>query len=307
MKNPYQILGVSKNATEKEIQSAYRKLAKQYHPDLNPGNQAAEEKFKEITGAQELLLNAEKRKRFDRGEINAAGDEQYPTGGGYQHFAEGQQGERYSPFRHFGEEGDMGNIFSHFFQQHRPKQERPVFKAKGRDVNYDLRVDFLDAARGATTRLTLPNNEALDVKIPAGLTDGQTLRLKGKGMEGIAGGERGDAYIECHILPHPYFIRKDNNIHVTLPVALNEAMLGAKVPVPTIGGSVSLLIPAASNTGNTLRLKGKGIIDPKTKQYGDQYVTLSVYLPDTVDDELKECIKRWSSRHQYNPRKHMEG
>lgn len=307
MSDPYQILGVSRNATEKEIQTAYRKLAKQYHPDLNPGNKKAEDKFKEITAAQELLSNAEKRKRFDRGEINANGEEQRFSAGGYRNFAESAEGEHYNAFHGFGSENEAGDIFSRFFQQNRGKQERPVFKAKGRDVTYDLKVNFQDAVLGAIKRVTLPNQETLDVKIPEGLTEGQTLRLKGKGLEGIAGGERGDAYIECHILPHAYFSRRENDIYMTLPISITEAVFGGKIMVPTISGNVSMSIAAGSNTGSVLRLKGKGGIDAKTRQYGDQYVTLTIVLPETIDDELKEYIKRWSSHHSYNPRKHMEG
>ncbi len=308
MKDPYQILGVSKNATDKEIQAAYRKLAKQYHPDLNPGNKAAEEKFKEVTAAQELLSNPEKRKRYDRGEINASGEEHYYRGGGYRNFAEGAPGEHYNAFYGFGGDNtDVGDIFSRFFHQHKPRPEKPVLRAKGRDATYELDVEFLDAIRGATKRITLPGGETLDVKIPPGLKDGQSLRLKHKGQEGIAGGERGDAYIACHILSHPYFTRKDNDIYITLPVTLNEALSGGKVMVPTVTGPVALSIPSGSNTGNILRLKGKGAIDPANRKQGDQYVTLSVFLPDTPDMELKECVKRWSLQHSYNPRKHMEG
>ena len=264
MKDPYHMLGVSKSATEKEIQTAYRKLAKQYHPDLNPGNKSAEDKFKEITGAQELLLNPEKRKRFDRGEINANGEEQRPANWGYRNFAEGAEGAHYNAFHGFSNEADTGDIFSRFFQQGRHRQEKPVFKAKGRDVTYDLKVEFLDEALGATKSVTLPNEETLDVKIPAGLTDGKTLRLKAKGMDGIAGGERGDAYIECHINSHPYFTRKETDIYMTLPIAINEALFGGKIMVPTISGNVSMSMPSGSNTGDALRLKGKGVIDPKT-------------------------------------------
>lgn len=307
MNDPYQTLGISRSATEKELQAAYRKLAKQHHPDLNPGNKQAEEKFKEVTAAYELLSDPDKRKRYDRGEINAAGEAQY-SGFGYRDFAEGPQGGKYTSFHGFGQEaemGDMGDIFSRFFgAQGRGRANADI---KGQDLDYNLDVSFLEAALGATKRISLPNGETLDIRIPAGLHSGQKLRLKGKGATSVPGGRRGDAYVECVVAPHPYFTRKENNVYMTLPVTLTEALLGGKVMVPTISGPVAMSIPAGSNTGDMLRLKGKGIIDAGGKYHGDHYVTLSVYLPDTPDAELKEFAEKWARQHSYNPRKHMEG
>lgn len=302
MSDPYQILGVSRSATEKEIQAAYRKLAKQHHPDLNPGNKQAEDKFKEVTAAYDVLSDADKRKRYDRGEINAAGEAQY-GGFGYRDFADGHQGGKYTSFHGFGQEADVGDIFSRFFGG---SQGRESATMQGKDLSYNLDVSFVEAALGATKRITLPNGETLDIKIPAGLKSGQNLRLKGKGAT-AAGGRRGDAYVECVVAPHPYFTRKDNNVYMTLPITLGEALLGGKVMVPTISGSVAMSIPSGSNTGDTLRLKGKGIADAASKQVGDHYVTLNVYLPEKPDAELKEYVEQWSQKHSYNPRKQMEG
>jgi DnaJ-class molecular chaperone len=173
----------------------------------------------------------------------------------------------------------------------------------GADVSYTLRVGFLDAANGARQRITLPDGRAIDVNIPEGTHDRQTLRLKGQGQPGMGGGEAGDAYIEIHVEPHAFFTRKDNDVHVEVPVTVDEAVLGAKIEVPTVSGTVNLTVPAGSNTGTTLRLKGRGILDSRTKARGDQYVKLKVVLPDSPDDELRSFVEQWAKTHKYDVRR----
>jgi DnaJ-class molecular chaperone len=178
-------------------------------------------------------------------------------------------------------------------------------RARGADVSYSLPVSFIDAAKGAKKRVTVGDGHTIDLTIPAGVRDRQTLRLKGQGMPGFEGGPAGDAYVEVHIQPHPFFERKDNNIHLELPVSLAEAVLGGRIEVPTIDGPVSMTVPKGSNSGSTLRLKGRGIVDPKSGQRGDQYVRLRVVLPKTPDAELEDFVRRWSAEHSYDPRAEM--
>ena len=180
-----------------------------------------------------------------------------------------------------------------------------LFRSAGENVVYTLAVSFLDAARGATTRITIPGGKTLNVSIPAGVEDGETLRLKGQGTPGTGGAPSGDAYIEIRIEPHPHFRREDTNIHLDLPITLQEAVLGAKVEVPTIDGWVNLSIPAGSNTGDRLRLKEKGIEDRKGKQRGDQYITLRVVLPETADDDLAAAVTAWAKKHPYDVRRKL--
>lgn len=308
-KDPYQTLGVARTATADEIRSAYRKLAKKHHPDLNPGDKAAEEKFKSVTAAYDLLNDAKQRARYDAGEIDASGqprmDRQFEWSAAQHGF--GQRG-GFSPGGPVGGEPrdfeDIGDIFHEFLGGYRSARGRAGqqpprgtrFAVKGADVKYTMDVDFLDAALGAKKRVTMHDGRILDISIPKGLKDGQTLRLKGQGLSGGFGGEAGDALVEMHVRPHALFKREGDDIKVELPVSLREAVLGAKVDVPTIHGPVQVNIPRHSNTGLTLRLKGKGIDD------GDQFVTLKVMLPKTIDRELEQFLARWMYA-DYDPRK----
>jgi DnaJ-class molecular chaperone len=317
MNDPYTVLGVSRTASEGEIRKAFRKLAKKHHPDLNPGDKAAEAKFKEISQANEILSDAEKRRRFDAGEIDASGQE-VPPRGFYRDQAGGPGGFKYQ--RGGGHESfvDMGDIFSEMFRQQGGGArgfhfggERPGFDADGFDlggmpITYSLSVPFLVAARGGKQRVGLPDGRTLDIDVPEGTADGTTLRLKGQGMPGGEGKPAGDAYVEIRVQPHPFFEPRDNDIHVELPVTVTEAALGGKVKVPTVGGPVMLNIPANSNTGKSLRLKGRGLLDRRTKQRGDQYVKLKVVLPDAPDDKLKEFLQAWEQGKAYDPRAAME-
>ncbi|MCK8787591.1 J domain-containing protein [Roseomonas sp. NAR14] len=320
--DPYQTLGVARDADADTIRKAYRKLAKTLHPDLNPGDKAAEERFKNVTAAYDLLSDAEKRARFDRGEIDASGQEQAPRGY-YRDHAEGMSGARY---RRAGPRGgmgggpgaegfqggfqggfedlsdaDLGDIFGDYFRARGGGSSGP---RRGQDNLYRLEVDFLDAVRGAKRRLTLPDGRDLDVNIPVGLTDGQVLRLRGQGSPGANGGPAGDAMIEVHIRPHRFFRREGNDIHLDLPVTYAEAVLGAKVSVPTPAGAVNMTVPPRSDTGKRLRLRGRGVPEHGGKPAGDLYVTLQLVLGE-VDERLEEFLKGWAPAHETDPRAGM--
>jgi DnaJ-class molecular chaperone len=310
-RNPYEVLGVKADGKDEEIRSTYRKLAKKFHPDLNPGNKQAEARFKEISAAYDIVGDKDKRARFDRGEIDASGAErpQNPYGD-YRHYAEGAAGERYHGAGFRGAENmsqeDLEDLFSAFGG--RAGRGGAIggdrqFRMRGQDRQYILRVDFLDALNGAKKRLDLPQGKSLDVRIPAGLRDGQILRLEGQGGEGHGGGPPGDVLIEVQVEPHPLFRREGDDIRLELPVTLAEAVLGAKIAVPTANGSVTMSIPANSNSGSVLRLKGKGAPKPGLKgERGDQYVTLTIRLPDKPDAELTAFLREWAPRNAYDPR-----
>lgn len=304
MKDPYTVLGVSRDASAADIKKAYRQLAKKLHPDLNPGNARVEQQFKEVSQAYGILGDEEKRKKFDRGEIDASGQETQPAGGGfYREYASGGQGAKYRPFD-FGGDINVEDIISDLFGGRRGGGRGGARGAQpGADVSYTAPVDFVDAAVGAKKRIRLSDGKALDLTIPPGSTDRQTLRLRGQGMPGRGGGPAGDAFVEIHVQPHAFFTRKDNNIHLELPVSLQEAVLGATIAVPTVHGKVSMRVPPGSNTGKTLRLKGKGVVDRKSKTTGDQYVTLKVVLPETPDPALEEFVETWAKDHPYDPRR----
>jgi DnaJ-class molecular chaperone len=294
--DPYQLLGVAKDATADQIRSAYRKLAKKHHPDLNPGNKAAEEQFKAVSSAYDLLSDQEKRAQFDRGEIDGAGEPRAERAG-YRNYAEAAAGSRYAG----ADDADMGDIFADLFSHARERSNRPM---RGRDQVYSLAVDFTDAVNGAQKRLTLPDGRILDVRVPPGFEDGQTLRLRGQGGEGANGGPAGDALIEVRVLPHPLFRREGNDIHIDLPVTLKEAVLGGKVTVPTTTGAVAMTLPKRSDTGAVLRLRGRGVKAHGGRAAGDQLVTLKVALGD-ADDALEAFLRGWSPEREFDPRQGM--
>ncbi len=300
MQSPYKILGVAESATQDDIRKAYRELAKKLHPDLNPNDPAAEAQFKEITAANDLLSDPEKRARFDRGEIDATGAERPPRDF-YRSYAESGPGAKYHTQEGFADIDDLQAFMSGMFgAKSQAGTHGETFRAKGADVNYTLPISFLDAAKGAKNAVTLPDGRSLKINIPAGVRDGQMLRLKGQGMPGYGGGEAGDAFVEIHVQPHGLFSRKDNNIHIELPISLNEAILGAQISVPTISGPVTMTIPKGANTGTTLRLKEKGIKAGGTT--GHQYVALKVVLPKEPDQALSDFIAGWAVDHGYDPR-----
>jgi DnaJ-class molecular chaperone len=295
VKNPYEVLGVAATASAAEIQSAYRKLAKKLHPDLNPGDKAAEEKFKEVAAANDLLGDAEKRRRFDAGEIDASGAER-PQHHYYRDFAGSEQGNRYADASGFSDFMDQDDAFAELLR----RSQRARANRRGQDLHYHLAVDLVDSITGATKRLTLPDGGTIDVKIPPGLVDGQTLRLKGKGAPGSGTGGPGDALIEVEVRPDRRFTREGDDITLELPISLTEAVLGAEVRVPTPTGDVTLSVPKGSNTGTTLRLRGRGA-PRRAGGRGDQFVKLKVVLPKAPDSELETFVSNWKDK-DYDPR-----
>ena len=296
--DPYEVLGVKRDASQKDIQKAYRRLAKKLHPDLNPGNAEAEKQFKEVSAAYDLLSDPEKRTRFDRGEIDASGAER-PQQRFYRDFADGAANP-YTSDAGFADFAATDDILSAIFG----RRGRANLRRRGRDVRYRLEVDFLDAVNGATKRLTLPDGSVLDVAIPPGTRDGQILRLRGKGGAGIGGGSPGDALVEIRVRPHPQFTRRGDDIHLEMPISLAEAVLGGRVEVPTPSGPVTMTVPKGANSGTVLRLKGKGVPRGDGSR-GDEYVTLKVVLPDQPDPELETFVAGWRSGKAYNPRRTM--
>ncbi|MBI3443777.1 MAG: J domain-containing protein [Magnetospirillum sp.] len=299
MKDPYLVLGVARTASDDEIKKVYRQLARELHPDVNPGDRRSEERFKDISAAYDFLSDPSKRAQFDAGEIDASGSPRRrssrprPGPGGHG------PGAGRSGFGGFGDNVD--DILAELLRRKEKgrAQTGRAKAAKGGDVRHSLAVSFVDAAAGATKRVTLLSGRTVEVRIPPGSNDGQTLRLKGQGHGGEDGLEAGDAFIEIRVETHPFFKRRDLDILIDLPISVQEAVLGGKVTVPTIDGRVALSVPPGANTGTVLRLKGKGIAGPNAAR-GDQMVTLSVVLPD--DDEFRKVVEKWGPRHGYDPR-----
>lgn len=290
--DPYKTLGVKNDASQADIRKAYRQRAKKLHPDLNPGDRQAEEQFKEVTAAYDLLSDAEKRARFDQGEIDASGSAR-PERRYYRDFADGAAGNPYASDAGFADfaEFDADDIMSAFFNRAGQRGR----SRRGADVRYALEIDFLDAVNGAKRVITLPDGSTLDIKIPAGTRDGQTLRLRGKGQPALGDGAAGDALIEVHVLPHPLFRREGDDIHLELPISVRDAVLGGKIRVPAPSGTVAMTIPKWSNTGTKLRLRGKGVRRPDGSR-GDEVVTLRIELPENPDPELERCLARSRAR-----------
>jgi DnaJ-class molecular chaperone len=299
---PYEVLGVKPDATADEIRKVYRKLAKQFHPDLNPGKPEAEARFKTISAAYDLLSDPEKRARYDRGEIDETGAERPPRGY-YRGHAEGAQGWRYQPEGEM-DLSDLEDLFAAYGSAgHGRRGEAGAgFRARGADRHFTLTVDFVTAATGGKQRVSLAPEEWLDVTIPPGVEDGQVLRLRGKGGPGFGGGTAGDALIEVRVAPHPLFRRDADNVLLELPVSLAEAVLGARVSVPTVTGPVTMTIPKGSDTGRQLRLRGKGI---QKKSPGDEIVTLNVFIGPSSDPELATFLEKWAPQHPFDPRQGM--
>jgi len=303
MKDPYEILGVGWSSTDQEIKDAFKKLARKNHPDLHPGDKEAEARFKDISAAHDLLKDKEKRRRFDAGEIDATGAEQ-PQYKYYRDYADAPAYSSHAAQDGFTSNEELEEFLTRAFGG-AGERGRTTFRARGQDVSYSLPVSFLDAVNGATRTITMPEGKTLQVTIPEGAEDRQMLRLKGQGAPGFGDGPSGDAYVELHVEPHAFFRRKDDNIHVEVPVTLKEAMLGAKIKVPTIGGPVELTVPKGSNAGTMLRLRERGVRNRKSGQRGHQFITLKVRLPEEEEPELAAFLENWQPKVQQDPRKEM--
>jgi DnaJ-class molecular chaperone len=333
MRDPYQVLGVSKGASEAEIKSAYRKLAKKLHPDANKHDPKAASRFAELNAAYEIVGDDEKRKAFDRGEIDAEGKPRFqgfegfgaqPGGGGFRQGSGGAHFESFSfgpdGFQRAGGGGFRGGGSGHGFEDilrgmfggagggprggHGAHFEPEDFGAPttGQDLHASLTISLPEAAKGSKARVHLPTGKDIEVKIPAGISSGQTIRLKGQGWPS-ATGKAGDALITVNVAPHPLFTPDGSDLRLDLPITLYEAALGGKVRVPTLDGAVELAIPAGTNSGRTFRLKGKGL---KAKSgAGDLLATVRIVLPEGTDDEFKELMKKWRESKPYDPRKDL--
>ena len=324
MRDPYDVLGVSKSASAAEIKSAFRRQAKKLHPDANKHDPRAAARFAELNAAYEILGEADKRKAFDRGEIDAEGKPRFQgfegfgagrgPGGGFgregifETFSFGRDGFQHARGRAGGGFGGLGGFedilkeaFGAAARSGRPGGfhfEEDI--GVGQDITAALTISLLEAAKGTNKRVQLPTGREVDVKIPVGLNDGQTIRLKGQGAAG-AGGRAGDLLIVVSVAPHPLFTRTGADLRLELPITLYEAVLGAKVRVPTLDGAVELAIPAGTNSGRTFRLKGKGL--PAKSGKGDLLASVRIMLPERGDAELDELMRRWRETKAYDPRK----
>ncbi len=304
MDDPYKTLGVKRGASQDDIRRAYRKLAKKHHPDLNPGNTKAEAVFKGVTAANDLLSDPEKRGQFDRGEIDASGQGQAPRSS-YRDYADGDAGRRYSSGGEFGgfNTDDFNDIFGAAFGGAQGRSNDTP--RRGFDEHYSVTTDFLDAVNGATQRLTLPDGRMLNAKIPPATADGQVLRLRGQGSPGRNGGPAGDVLIEIHVAPHRFFKREGQDIRMELPITLSEAVLGGPIEAPTPAGPVKVRVPAGSDSGSELRLRGRGMPENGGRAAGDLYATLRVVI-GAPDEALKAFLTNWKPDHPANPRQSME-
>lgn len=299
MADLYSQLGVARGAGEADIKKAYRKLAKELHPDRNKDNPKATERFSKVTRAYDILTDKDKRAQYDRGEIDEEGNPKSPFGFGGGHPGAGYRRPGPGPGPEFGgEAADLSDLFEGLFGGARRSQGRRSPPQRGADISYRLPVAFEDAAALREQRVTLSSGKTISIRLPKGVEEGTKIRLAGQGQEGPGG--NGDAIIAISIAPHRYFTREGDHIRLDLPVTLDEAVAGAKVKVPTVDGPVMLSIPAGSSSGKVLRLKGKGF-HGKGGDRGDQLVTLMIDIP-AGDEDLKAFVETWRGKGRGNPR-----
>jgi DnaJ-class molecular chaperone len=331
MRDPYEVLGVARSASAAEIKSAFRKLAKKLHPDANKHDPKAASRFAELNAAHEIIGDPDKRKAFDRGEIDAEGKPRFQgfegfgqgggaggfgRGGGFETFSFGQEGFARGGGRgSFRGQAGIEDILKDVFGglgagaggrgRGGMRFEEQDFAAPSHDVTASLTVTLAEAAKGARKRVQLPTGKEVDVKIPQGIGDGQQIRLKGQGLSAAAGsGSPGDLLITISLAPHPLFQREGTDLRIELPITLYEAVLGGKVRVPTLDGAVELAVPAGTSSGRTFRLKGKGF--PAKEGTGDLLATVRIVLPERPDPELEALMRKWRDANTYNPRKDLE-
>jgi len=311
MRDPYQVLGLAKGASAAEIKSTYRRLAKKFHPDQSK-EAKAKDKFAEINSAYEIIGDEKKRAAFDRGEIDAEGKPRAPSFEGFEGFGGARRGSRagaggdshHFSFDFGGEPGGRGgfdpDILSELFGGRGTARARAP--AKGEDVAVSAMVPLAMAISGGSARVALPSGKTLDVAIPAGVEEGQQIRLRGQGQPGSGKSPAGDALVTIRYAPHPLFKVEGRDLRLDLPITLYEAVLGAKVRAPTLAGEVEIAIPAGASSGRTLRLRGKGLPPTASSAQGDLMATLRIALPTPVDAELAEMMRRWKEAHPYDPR-----
>jgi DnaJ-class molecular chaperone len=332
MRDPYQVLGVGRSASEAEIKRAYRRLAKEHHPDRHPGDSKAQAKFAEINAANEILGDKEKRAQFDRGEIDAEGKPRFQgfegftgggtRGGGFENidpsvfedilsglgrgrggggtrsfrFTRGPGGQRFETGG--GDAGD--DLFSTIFGAGAGRARTGAAPSRGVDVRADVAVTLEDIVAGKKPKVTLPTGKTVALTLPKGVTDGQSIRLQGQGQPSATGGPPGDAVVTVRFVPHPLFKAEGADLRLELPISLDEAVLGARIPVPTLTGKVQVTVPPHSSSGRTLRLKGKGL--PKANGHGDLLVSPRIVLPEGADGELDALMRRWRDEKRPSPR-----
>jgi DnaJ-class molecular chaperone len=307
-KDYYEALGLSRGASSDEIKKAYRKLARKYHPDMNPGDPSAEDKFKAISEAYEVLTDPEKKKMYDQFGDAAFSPGGGPGGGPGTRTWTWQSGQTpFEGFDSFGggtsdQYGSFSDIFSELFGARHSTTRRP---RAGEDLSYTMEIDFMEAVGGVTKAITLrtqTGTEHLTVTIPAGVNEGSRVRLKGKGGPGTAGGPSGDLYIITKLRPHPFFTRVEDDIYVDIPVTITEAALGAQVNIPTVDGPTRLTVPEGTQGGQRLRLRGKGVPHLKGAGRGDMYAVIKIVVPKKISDSSKKLLRDFDGQNPFNPR-----
>lgn len=315
MRDPYQILGVAKDASHGDVKKAFRKLAKQHHPDQHPNDPKAKDRFSEVNGAYEILGDEKKRAQFDRGEIDAEGKPRHPGFEGFSRggpgggpgaggFRRSAGGADHFDFNFGGGAGfDASDLFSDLFAGSRgPRGGGRQMREPGADIALETQVSLETAIHGGKARVLMPNGRTLEVAIPAGIEEGKQIRLRGQGQPSPTGGPAGDAMVTVRFEKHGLFRIEGRDLRLDLPISLYEAVLGAKVESPTLGGKVELTLPPQSNSGRTLRLRGKGLPAAGDKPAGDLLVTLRIVLPEGADADLEELMRRWRTDKPYDPR-----